>query len=158
DHVAPAGEGRVLFADDGGVARQLIRRVLGPVDETDQVTVVEILEAMHLVDGGHRPSEPNHELRREFEAEVHSSGTDVEEDVAWRGHGMARLRPDLPERMELRRSGSAEKPVPGRGTEPHDAGEVALEVAKADRPNEGREVFAEGSTGRPLVIAGVDRH
>ena len=113
----------------------MIRRVLGSVDETDQVAVVEILEAMDLIDGGHRPSEPNHELRRELEAEVHPGRTDVEEDVAWRGHGVTRPGLDLPERMELRRSGPAEKPVPGRGTEPHDAGEVALEVPKGHRSN-----------------------
>src|SRR5205807_8978737 len=156
--IAPARDARVLVADDGGVDRQLICRVLGPVDETDQVAVVEILEAMHLIDGGHCPAEPNHELRREFEAEVHSGGTDVEEDVAGRGHGMTRLRPDLPERMELRRSSSAEEPVPGGGTEPHDAGEVALEVAKGDRPNQRREVFAEASDRLAMVIAGVDRN
>src|SRR5207244_1363976 len=158
DSIAPARESRVLVAYDGGGDRQLICRVLGPVDETDQVAVVEMLEAMHLIDGGHCPAEPNHELRREFEAEVHSGGTDVEEDVAGRGHGMTRLRPDLPERMELRRSRSAEKPVPGGGTEPHDAGEVALEVAKGDHTNEGREVFTEASNSLAMVIAGVDRN
>src|SRR5437763_7922445 len=80
----------------------------------------------------------------------------MEEDVAGRGHGMTRPGPDLPERVELRRPGSAEKPVPGGGTEPHYAGEVALEVPKGYRANEGGEVFAKASDGPAVVIAGVD--
>src|SRR5438067_13049366 len=79
----------------------------------------------------------------------------MEEDVAGRGHGMTRPGPDLPERVELRRPGSGEKPVPGGGTEPHYAGEVALEVPKGHRSNESWEVFAKASDGPAVVIAGL---
>src|SRR2546429_7084995 len=82
----------------------------------------------------------------------------MEEDIAGRGHGMTQPGSDLPERVELRRPGSAEKPVPGGGTEPHYAGEVALQVPKRNRSNEGREVFAEGSNGLAVVVTRIDRN
>ena len=49
DHVAAAGKGRVLLADDGGVDGRLIHGVLRAIDEADQVAIIEIVEAVHLV-------------------------------------------------------------------------------------------------------------
>ena len=90
DHVAAAGECRVFLADDCGVDRRLRRRVLRPVDKADQVAIVEIAKAMHLVDRRNRVAEPGHDLRRQFEAKIHSLGADVEQQIARRGDGMAR--------------------------------------------------------------------
>ena len=51
DHVAAAGVRRVLGADHRRLDRVLAGRVLRPVHEADQVPVVEVAEAVHLVDG-----------------------------------------------------------------------------------------------------------
>ena len=50
--VAAAREVGVLVADLGGGHRQWSVRVLGAVDEAEQVAVVEELEAVHFVDDG----------------------------------------------------------------------------------------------------------
>ncbi len=91
----------------------MIGRVLGPVDETDQVAVVEVLEAVDLIDWPYRPGELDQELRRQLEAEVHPGSPDVEEDIAGGGDRVARPGLDIPEWVELRRAGAAEEPVPG---------------------------------------------
>ena len=49
DHVAPAGKCGILLADDGGVDGRLIHGILRPIDEADQVAIIEIVEAVHLV-------------------------------------------------------------------------------------------------------------
>ena len=58
DHVAAAGERGILVADERGVDRRVPVRVLGAVDEAEQVAVVEVAEAVHLVDGGDGVAEP----------------------------------------------------------------------------------------------------
>ena len=50
DDVAAAGEGGVLVADISGVDGRLPGRILRAVDEAEQIAVVEIAKAMHLVD------------------------------------------------------------------------------------------------------------
>ena len=68
DDIAAAGEAGILVADENGVDRGLTFRVLGAVDKTEQVALVEIAEAVHLVDRRHRAAEPLHDLRRQLEA------------------------------------------------------------------------------------------
>jgi hypothetical protein len=50
DHVASAGEGGILVADDDGVDAGLSGRILGPVDKADHVALVEEFEAVRFVD------------------------------------------------------------------------------------------------------------
>ena len=50
DHVAATGELWILVADQHRRRRRRARRVLGPVDEPEQVTVVERPEAVNLID------------------------------------------------------------------------------------------------------------
>ena len=132
DHVAAAGEGRVLLADEGGVDGRLVDGILRAVDETEQVAIVEVLEAVHFVRRGDGAAQPRHDLRRQLEAEIHARGADMEEDVARRRDGVM-LAADLAERMQFLRPRRAEQPVPGVGAERHDAGQPALEVAEARR-------------------------
>ena len=54
DDVARAAENRVLLTDGDGCGRSRSRGVLGAVDETQRVAVVEVLEAVYLVDDGDR--------------------------------------------------------------------------------------------------------
>src|SRR5262249_5627087 len=111
DDVTAAGEGGILVADDGGVGGRLPYGVLRAVDESDQVARVEIAEAVNLVDRGDDATEPRHDLRLQFEAQIHAPGTDVEEDVARRGDCV--MPPaDFTERMQLLRPRRAKEPVP----------------------------------------------
>ena len=58
----------VLIADDHEAQSIVARRVLRPVDEAQEIAVVEVAEAVHLVDRGNRGSDPRHDLRRQLEA------------------------------------------------------------------------------------------
>ena len=142
DHVAAAGEGGILLADDGGVDRSLFHRILRSVDEADQVAIIEVVEAVHFVRRGDRVAEPRHDLRRQFEAQIHSCGADMKEDVARRRDGVMPAA-DLAERMQVLRPRRAEEPVPSVGAERHDARQPSLEVAKADRTQEGGEIATQ---------------
>ena len=158
DDVAAAGEGRVFVADEHGVDRCLASGILRPVDETEEIAVVEIAEALHLVHRRNGVAEARHDLRGQLEAQIHALGADVEQQVARRGDGMARSGADLPERMQLRRPRRPKEPVPRVGPEPHDAGESAFEVAKFHRAQQRGEVAAERAHGVAIFGARVDRH
>jgi len=66
--VASPGESSVLLADQHGVHRRLPPRILRPIDETDQVTVVEVTEAMNFVHCRNGIPKARHDLRRKLEA------------------------------------------------------------------------------------------
>jgi serine kinase of HPr protein (carbohydrate metabolism regulator) len=68
DHVAPAGERRVLVADQHGVHRCFARRILRPVNETDEVAVIEETEAVHFIHRRHGIFDARHDLCRQLEA------------------------------------------------------------------------------------------
>ena len=157
DDVAAAGEPGVLSADQRRIRRFLTGGVLRAVDESDHVAVVEILEAMHLVYGGHRLAEPRHELCRQLETQVHPRATDMEEDVPGRGDRMARFGVDFPKRMQLRRALRPEQAIPGGRAKPHHAGQVALQVAEGYGADKPREVITERPDRRARVITRVDR-
>ena len=57
DHITSAGEPRVLLADDGRVASWLIDGIFGPVDEADQIAIIEIFEAVDFVRCGYSVTE-----------------------------------------------------------------------------------------------------
>ena len=50
DDVAAGGESGILRADEHGVDRLLATRILRAVDEAQEIAVVEVAEAVHLVD------------------------------------------------------------------------------------------------------------
>ena len=50
DHVAATGEGRILRADQHRLRRRRALRILRPVDESEDVSVVERAEAVDLID------------------------------------------------------------------------------------------------------------
>ena len=50
DHIAAAGEGGILGADERGFDHRAPTRIFGAVDEAQKVAVVEIAKAMHFVD------------------------------------------------------------------------------------------------------------
>ena len=132
DHVAAAGERRVLVADERRRLRRAALGVLGAVDEAEQVALVERAEAVHLVDDASVALEPLGQPLGELEAEIEPVRADVEQQVArGRDRGVA-LAGDLGERVQAgrarrpnRRSQSARRsrprssaPLRGSGSRP----------------------------------------
>ena len=157
DHVAPAGERRVLLADEGGVDGSLVDGILRPIDETEQVAIVEVLEAVHFVRRGDGAIEPRHDLCRQFEAQIHARGADMEEDVPRRRDSVMHA-PDFLERMQFLRPRRAEQPVPGVGAERHDAGQPALEVPEPDGAQKTGQVAAQAANGGFGRRSRIHRH
>ena len=129
DHVTAACEGRVLFSDDGGTDGALIHRILRPIDEAEQVAIVEVTETVYLVDDGNGTVEPRHDLCRQLEAQIHAYGADMQQNVPWRGDRvMAAVY--LTERMQSFRLGCPEETIPRVGAKRHDARQPPLEIPK----------------------------
>ena len=66
--VAPTGEAGILLADNRGIDRQGALRVFRPVNETHEIAVIEVAEAVHLVSRQSRVPNTRHDLRRKLEA------------------------------------------------------------------------------------------
>ncbi len=85
DDITGAGECRVLLGGDRH--RRLGRRaggVLGAVDEAEQVALVPVFEAVHLVDDRDHTGQPLQDLGSQFEAQEELPGADVQQHVAVR--------------------------------------------------------------------------
>ncbi len=146
-YVAAAGEVRVLVTDQGMAGDVATGRVLGAVYEADHAAHVEVAEAVDLVDHLDRCAEPAEQLGRQFEAEVHLFGADVQQQVARGGHGDPLAAADLAESVQRRRARRAEQAFPGGGAEAGHAGQVAARHALADRAHQRRDVAAQGAHG-----------
>jgi hypothetical protein len=158
DDVAAAGERGVFRADEHGVDHRLAPRIFRAVDETQEVAVVEVAEAVHFVDRRNRASDPRHDLRRKLEAQVHALGADVEQQVTGRRDRMPLSGANLPEWMQLRRAWWPEQAVPRVGPESHDAGQARFDVAEFNRAQQRGKVSAKGQQGGAIVRARIDRH
>ena len=157
--VAPAAEGGVLLADDGGVACGLAAGVFGAVDEAEDVAVVEVAEAVGLVGDGDVIAECVHDVGGELEAEVDAFGADVEEEVAGCGDGVATAGAELAEGMELGGAGLAEEAVPCVGAVADDTGQSGLDVAEldgSDKPGEVSREPAEMRVGGGVLLDADD--
>ena len=149
DHVAAAGEVGILVADGRRLVGRRPGRILGAVDEAEQVALVEVLEAVGLVDDVGPAGQPVHQLRGQLEAQIHPSGPEVEQQVARRGDGGVPGADDLPERVQLGRPRAAEQPVPQSRTDPDDAAQLAVRDPEADRPPEPGHVGRADPVRRP---------
>ncbi len=87
---------------------------------------------MHFIDRGDGVAEPGHDLRRQFETEIHALGANVKQEIAGRRDGMARAGFDFAKRMQFRRPRLTKQPVPRVRSDPHHAGELSFDVAEAD--------------------------
>jgi hypothetical protein len=138
--VGAAGEGRVLVADQDGVGRGGARRVLGAVDEPEQVAAVEVAEALHLVDHAHGRPERRDDPAGQLEARVGAAGPDVEEQVAGGGRRAVPLARDLAKGVQPGGARAVEEPVPGRGPDAEHAGQPLLGHPEPDGPDHARGV------------------
>ena len=82
DDVAPPGVVRFLVADDGGVGHGGANRILRAVDESEQVSCLEVPEAVHLVGACDVGTEPAQDRRGELETQIEARGPNVEQEVA----------------------------------------------------------------------------
>lgn len=140
DDVAAAREIRVLGADQRSRPRIIAHRVLGAVDEAQQIPVVEVAEPVRLVDDLHRTAEPVEQLGGPLVAHVHPLGPDVEQQIA-RGRGGVVAGPvQLLEGMERGRPRTREQPAPRIGTEPGHTGQPGAGKAEPDGAGEGRQI------------------
>src|SRR5260370_38841906 len=64
---------------------------------------------------------------------------------------------DFPKGVQFLRPRLAEEPVPGVGSDSHHAGEVALDIAEANRTDQRREGAAKRPYGCSIRRAGGDR-
>jgi hypothetical protein len=81
DHIAAARECRILLADERCVDHRLAARILGAIDEPQQVAVVEVTKATDLVDRGDCAGEACHDLHRHLEAKIHPFRADMKHQV-----------------------------------------------------------------------------
>jgi hypothetical protein len=107
-----------------------------PVDEPEQVSLVERLEPVHLVHHLDVRCQAVHQPLGELEAEIERLRPDVEQQVAGRRDRRVPTAPELRERMRPRGSRLAEEAVPGLRAEPDDAAQLAVGDAEADRSPE----------------------
>ena len=152
DDIAAACKGRVFAADDRRLPSRLSSRILRAVDEAHHIAVVEIAETVHLVDHGDHIPDAVHDLHSQFEAEVHTFGANVKEDVARSGYGMASAGANLPKRVKLGGTGGSEELVPGIGTESCDAGKACLDVAKLHSAYQPGQIRTKGQQTRVGVL------
>ena len=155
DDVAAAGEVRIGVADQRRRPGRPADRVLGAVDEAEQVALVEVAESVHLVHHGDRPGQPGHGLGDELKTQVHPLVPDVEEQVTRRGGGMVHGAGERAERVQLGRARAGEQAIPGARGDAGDAGHRRARGAEADRPPHGGPVAEQvPDDGFP---AGLDR-
>ena len=69
---------------------------------------------------------------------------------------MSGSRENLLERMKFRRTWRAEQAVPGIGTNPHNAGQGAVKIAKANTSKKRREICTEGKNRCTMIVSGID--
>jgi hypothetical protein len=140
DDVTPASEIRILVADDRGARGRDAGRILGAVDETQQVALVEVLEPMHFVDDSGMARKPVGHQPGEFEADVETTCPQVKQQVS-RGRDGAVLGADhFCERVQTDRRRIIEEPTPQSRPDPHNAAEARIRPPETDRPREAGHV------------------
>ena len=154
DDVAPACERRVLVTDHHRVKSDTAGRILGPVHEAEQVTLVEVLESVDLIDDRGHVAEPVHDLAGELETEIHLRSANMKQQITRSGHGSVLGAGDLAEGMQLRRACSGEQAVPGLRSHADHAGEPAVRDSESDGSLQPGTVAEQVTSGS--FAAGVD--
>ena len=140
-HVARAGEIWILVADGGSRDRERTVRVLGPVDKTEQVAVVEEPETVHLVDHGHRAAHRPQNAIGQLETGVQRLGPNMEQQVAGRVRRSVSRAVQLDEWVQLGRSRTGEQPVPGLRADRGDHRQMLGGVAESDCPRQAGDLW-----------------
>jgi len=77
DHVASTGESRIFVANVDSIGGRAASGIFRAVHEAEEITVVEIAEAVDFVGGSDGSLEASKDLRGQFETEIHALGADV---------------------------------------------------------------------------------
>ena len=80
--VASSGERRIFASDSHGGDGVAAHRIFGAVDEADEVSVLEVLEAVNLVDHRGCAVQSLRDLPSHLETRIHAHRADVEEQIA----------------------------------------------------------------------------
>ena len=131
-------------------------RVLRAVDESEQIALVEVAEAVHLVDDLRNAVQPVVDQAGQLEAQVHPGRADVEQQVAGSADGVAVPGPQLPERVQPGWPRPPGQPVPGGGPDSGDAAQVPGQVPEADGFDQPCHVGAQLPGGVGAVGLRVD--
>src|SRR5438094_19506 len=154
--VASACELRVFFfSNERRMKSRLTTRIFCPVNESQKVTIVEVAEAVGLVNRRNRSSNPLHDLGDQLETHIHSLGADMKQRISGSRHRVAFSRSYFAKRMELCRPGLAEEPVPSIRPKPRDTREPSLDATEIDRSKNSREIGAERATVVQLSRSGL---
>ena len=140
DGVASALKLGVLPGDKRGIQGAPAAWIFRPVHKPKKVTIIVIAEAVRLVHGSDRTSDPLHDLHNQFETHIHPLGADVKQPHRQALSSVAFPRPDLTKRMELRRPGALEELVPCIRPESRDTREPRLDAAEIDRAKNSRQI------------------
>ena len=122
---------------------RLTTRIFCPVNESQKVTIVEVAEAVCLVNSRNRSSNPLHDLGNQLETHIHSLGADMKQRISGSRDRVAFPRSYFAKRMELCRPGLAEEPVPSIRPKPRDTREPSLDATEIDRSKNSREISAQ---------------
>jgi hypothetical protein len=110
---------------------------------------------MHLVDHLCAPAQPFRQPLSQLEAEVEAVGANVKEQIARGHHGGVARACEFGQRVKPGRPGLAEKTVPEPRAKAHNAAQLALRDAKADRSPQTADIRQHAAN---LVLAsGINR-
>ncbi len=152
DDVAAAGELGIFVADHREIDRLASGRILSAIDKADHRAHVEVTKAVHLVDDPDRIAELAEQSGGKLEAEVHRIGADVQQEVTRGRDGDALAGAELPKRLQRRRTGLAEQPVPCAGAEAADTGQIAGRHALTDPAHDCGDVATPRADGVGVAV------
>lgn len=153
--VTAARERGVLIADEHGRACRVTRRVLAAVDEPEQVPVVEVVEAVHLVDDGRGVAELSDDVAGQLETEVHAPCPQMEEQIPRSGDGPMPIAVQLTKGMQSDRPRPAEQPVPDNRSDTDGARQERVGRTERDRtqqPVQPTELVAYAGSAPGAVV------
>lgn len=156
DNVAAADERGVFAADDRGFDGAYVARVLGAVDESDQIACVEVTEAVRFVVNRNRPGNAFHAVGHQLEAHVHARRANVQQHVTRGRHRMSVRCTNLAKRVQFRRSRHSEKLIPNRRSKADRAGKPGFRIARAHGADESGQIGGEGPHGRRAIAPRFD--
>jgi hypothetical protein len=142
-----SGKGSILVADQRSLQSRVSSRIFRPIDESDDIAVLEIAEPLHLVNGRDCIPEALHDLCGQLETDVHPPGADVKQDIPRGGDRMAAAGADLSKRVQLSGPRVTEELIPRLGAKPRHAGETGLDVTELHSANDSGEIRAERTYG-----------
>src|SRR5579864_7865795 len=112
DDITAGSKRRAFVADEDGIGYGGAAGILRAIDEPQEIALVEVTKAVHLIHWRNCISQTPHNLSGQLKAQIHLPGADVEQQVAWCGDRMARPSTNLTKGMQFCRPGLPEEAVP----------------------------------------------